>query len=144
VLETEIDAMAERHEVGIQMFEAMGGFCPTMGVLGTVMGLVVVLGHLSEPEKLGHSIAVAFIATLYGVGLANIVFLPIAAKLKSFSKAEQHERFLIMHGILAVQAGDNPRIVREKLEAYLPPSKRQHGAAADGPGAEDGAQAQAA
>jgi chemotaxis protein MotA len=144
ILEAEIDAMAERHEVGIQMFEAMGGFCPTMGVLGTVMGLVVVLSHLSEPDKLGHSIAVAFIATLYGVGIANLFFLPIANKLKNISKAEQHGRYIVMQGILAVQAGDNPRIVREKLEAYLPPKSRGHTAAAttvEGAGGADQARA---
>lgn len=144
ILESEIDAMAERHEVGVQLFEAMGGFCPTMGVLGTVMGLVVVLGHLSQPEKLGESIAVAFIATLYGVGIANIIFLPIASKLKGISKAEQHERYMVMQGILSVQAGDNPRIVREKLEAYLAPSKRGHGNNAAGPAAGAGDQARAA
>lgn len=146
ILEAEIDAMAERHEVGIQTFEAMGGFAPTMGVLGTVMGLVLVLSNLAEPEELGHKIATAFIATLYGVGIANLIFLPIAAKLKAFSKFEQHERTLMMQGILAVQAGDNPRIVREKLEVYLPP-KQRHGDAKGG--AEAGAagspgQAQAA
>jgi chemotaxis protein MotA len=132
IMEAEIDAMAERHEIGIQMMEAMGGFAPTMGVLGTVMGLVHVLGNLSEPEKLGPAIAVAFVATLYGVALANVICLPVATKLKTFSKLEQHERYLVMHGVLAVQAGDNPRIVRDKLEALLPPSKRGKG---DGDGA---------
>jgi chemotaxis protein MotA len=146
ILEAEIDAMAERHEVGIQLFEAMGGYAPTMGVIGTVMGLVVVLGHLSEPEKLGHSIAVAFIATLYGVATANIIWLPISNKLKSFSKIEQHERHLIMQGVLAVQSGDNPRIVRDKLEAYLPPARRGRtgGADTDGDHAAGGGQARAA
>lgn len=125
ILEADIDAMAERHEEGIQLFEALGGYAPTLGVLGTVMGLVVVLGHLAEPEKLGHSIAVAFLATLYGVGTGNLVWLPIGNKLKAFSKQEQHGRFIMMQGILAIQAGDNPRIVRERLEIYLPPSHRQ-------------------
>jgi chemotaxis protein MotA len=127
IMEAEIDAMAERHEIGIQMMEAMGGFAPTMGVLGTVMGLVVVLGHLAEPERLGHSIAVAFIATLYGVATANIIYLPMGTKLKTLSKEEQHLRHMVMQGVLSVQAGDNPRIVREKLEALLPPGHRGHG-----------------
>jgi chemotaxis protein MotA len=134
IMESEIDAMAERHEAGIQTMEAMGGFAPTMGVLGTVMGLVLVLSNLAEPEELGHKIAVAFIATLYGVGIANLMLLPMAAKLKAISKEEQHERYLIMQGVLSVQAGDNPRIVREKLESFLPPKSRHHDGGEEGGG----------
>ena len=116
---------------------------PSERVLGTVMGLVVVLSHLNEPEKLGHSIAVAFIATLYGVGIANLILLPIASKLKVISKAEQHGRYVVMQGVLAVQAGDNPRIVRDKLDAYLPPKSRSH-EDADGGAAAGAEQARAA
>jgi chemotaxis protein MotA len=138
IMEADIDAMAERHEAGVQVMEAMGGFAPTMGVLGTVMGLVLVLSNLAEPEELGHKIAVAFIATLYGVGIANLVFLPMAAKLKAISKEEQHERYLIMQGVLSVQAGDNPRIVRDKLDAFLAPKSRQNEGAEGAEGAAGG------
>jgi chemotaxis protein MotA len=129
VLETDIGAMAERHAVGYGIFEAMGGFSPTMGILGTVMGLVRVLSNLSNPNELSAAIAVAFIATLYGVGLANLVWLPIGAKLKGMSKQEVWLREVSREGILSVQAGDNPRIVREKLEAYLAMSARGEKAA---------------
>lgn len=127
VLEAEMTALAERHEAGYSMLEAMGGYAPTMGILGTVMGMVHVLSHLSEPEQLGEQIAVAFIATLYGVATANLIYLPLGGKLKQKSKHELAVRQLALEGVLAVQAGDNPRIVREKLEAYLPPKLRGSG-----------------
>jgi chemotaxis protein MotA len=127
VLEVEMASLAERHEAGYSMLEAMGGYAPTMGILGTVMGMVHVLSHLSEPEQLGEQIAVAFIATLYGVATANLVYLPLGGKLKQKSKHELALRQLALEGVLAVQAGDNPRIVREKLEAFLPPRLRSGG-----------------
>lgn len=124
ILEADIDGMRERHKPGAGIFEAMGGYSPTMGILGTVMGLVHVLENLSEPEKLGPLIASAFLATLYGIFFANALFLPLASKLKVKSAEEAHLKQLIVEGVLAVQSGDNPRVVREKLDAYLPPSQR--------------------
>jgi len=142
ILESDIEAMEERHKPGMAAFESMGGFAPTMGVLGTVMGLVHVLENLSEPEKLGPLIASAFIATLYGVAFANCMFLPLAAKLKTKSSEEAHIKSLTVEGVLAVQSGDNPRVVRERLEAYLPPALRSSAAASGKRGA--GAQQEAA
>jgi len=124
ILEAEIASIGERHEAGFGMLEAMGGYSPTMGIIGTVLGLVNVLGNLKDPEHLGEAIAVAFIATLYGVAFANLVWLPLGAKLKAKSKEEVFLRELMMEGILSVQAGDNPRVVREKLESFLPPADR--------------------
>ncbi len=124
ILEADIEAMKERHKPGAGFFEAMGGYAPTMGIIGTVMGLVHVLENLSEPDKLGPLIASAFLATLYGIFFANAVFLPMGAKLKAKSAEEIHLKELTVEGVLAVQAGDNPRVVREKLEAFLPPSMR--------------------
>ncbi|HWI54509.1 MAG TPA: MotA/TolQ/ExbB proton channel family protein, partial [Desulfobacteria bacterium] len=98
---------------------------PTMGIIGTVMGLVHVLGNLSDPDKLGPSIAVAFIATLYGVAFANLMWLPMASKLKLKSKQERFNREIALEGILSIQAGDNPSIVREKLRAFLSEKVRQ-------------------
>jgi chemotaxis protein MotA len=95
-----------------------------MGIIGTVFGLVHVLSNLSKPETLGPSISAAFIATLLGISTANIVYLPIAARLKQLSQAELHFRAMTLEGILAIQAGDNPRVVQEKLTAYVPPSER--------------------
>jgi chemotaxis protein MotA len=124
VLEKDIHGLEERHEQNIAMFEALGGFGPTMGIIGTVMGLVNVLGNLSDPAQLGPMIATAFIATLYGVASANLLWLPIATKLRNKSRAELEGRRLSLAAIVAIQAGDNPRIVREKLEVHLPPRER--------------------
>src|SRR5689334_12567035 len=120
IMEADVAAMSERHEGNFAMFAAGGGFAPTMGIIGTVMGLVNVLSHLDKPDELGKSIATAFIATLYGVLSANVFWLPIGERLKQRNKEEIARRTLAVEGVLAVQAGDNPRVVREKLEAFLP------------------------
>jgi chemotaxis protein MotA len=138
IMEADVAAMSERHEGKYAVFEAGGGFAPTLGIIGTVMGLINVLSHLDKPDELGHSIAVAFIATLYGVMSANVFWLPLGARLKQRNKEEVAMRTLSIEGVLAVQAGDNPRVVREKLEAFLPPALRgeeepaEAGAAAGG------------
>lgn len=124
VLDVDIQAMAERHQKSYGMLESMGGYAPTMGIIGTVMGLVHVLGNLENAAELGPAIAVAFIATLYGVASANVLWLPVGSKLKSMSKEEIWLREVAREGILAVQAGDNPRIVREKLEPFLAAGER--------------------
>jgi chemotaxis protein MotA len=124
VLETEVSAMERRHKAGYALLEAMGGFAPTMGIIGTVMGLVNVLSKLEDPSELGHSIATAFIATLYGVGTANLIWLPLGHKLKEKSAEEVWLKEITIEGIMSVQAGDNPRMVREKLEAQLPAAQR--------------------
>src|SRR3954468_19503048 len=125
VLDSEIDAMHSRHKAGWGVFEKAGGFAPTMGIIGTVMGLVHVLENLSAPETLGPSISGAFIATLIGVGSANVVFLPVANRLKGLSEEEVEGRTLVVEGILAIQSGDNPRVVAEKLISFVPPADRE-------------------
>jgi chemotaxis protein MotA len=116
-----------------------------MGIIGTVMGLVNVLSHLDKPDELGKSIAGAFIATLYGVLTANVFWLPIGERLKQRNKEEVSLKTLAVEGVLAVQAGDNPRVVREKLEAFLPMELRGQPEAAEGAEAGgEGASAQAA
>lgn len=127
IMETELAFIQERHHKGASIFEAAGGYAPTMGIIGTVMGLVHVLGNLSDTESLGPAIATAFIATLYGIFSANIFFLPIAGKLKNRSAHQVLVYEVALEGILSVQAGDNPRIVEEKLEAFLAPNKRRKG-----------------
>jgi chemotaxis protein MotA len=124
ILETEIVAMQERHKVGETFFTTMGGFSPTLGIIGTVMGLIGMLAKLSQPGKMGHAIAAAFTATFYGVVLANLLYLPIAAKLKSRTAEEVVACEMVIEGILSIQAGDNPRIVETRMSAYLPPSMR--------------------
>jgi len=125
ILEVEVDAMAARHKEGAELFKTAGGFAPTMGIIGTVMGLVHVLHNLSHPETLGPSISGAFIATLIGVGTANVVYYPVAYRLKGLSAAEADARAMVLEGILAIQAGDNPRIVTEKLLSFVPPEARE-------------------
>jgi Flagellar motor component len=124
VLESEIGVWEEREKVGEQIFTAIGGFCPTMGIMGAVLGLMHALGQSDDPKKMAKAIAVAFVATLYGVGFANLVFLPIAGKLKVRVAEKRLLYELTLEGILAIQAGENPRLVAEKLSAYLPPSER--------------------
>ena len=124
ILDSEIEAMETRHKAGAETFKQAGGFGPTMGILGTVMGLIHVLGNLSQPETLGPAISGAFIATLLGVGAANVVFLPISSRLKDLSAEEVELRTLTVEGILSIQAGDNPRLVAEKLSSYVPPAER--------------------
>lgn len=125
IMETEMYAIQERHHTGASIFEAAGGYAPTMGIIGTVMGLVHVLSNLEKPETLGPSIALAFIATLYGVGSANILWLPIAEKLKNLSKKEAMLRELMLEGIMSIQAGYNPVLIRERLTAFLTPRSRR-------------------
>ncbi len=124
ILEAEMDGMTTRHAAGATAFEKAGGFAPTMGIIGTVMGLVHVLQNLSQPSMLGPAISTAFIATLLGVGAANVIFLPVAGRLRGLSSAESELRILTLEGILAVQAGDNPRVVADKLNSYVAPQER--------------------
>src|SRR4051794_30581997 len=128
VLEIETEAMATRHGVMGKVFKDAGGFSPTIGIIGTVMGLIHVLENLDKPETLGPAISGAFIATLMGVGMANVVFLPVGLRLKQLSEWEQEQRILIIEGILAIQAGDNPRVVQEKLMSFVPPAEREEAA----------------
>jgi chemotaxis protein MotA len=123
ILELQAEMTYERHAEGYSMFEAAGGYAPTMGIIGTVMGLVHVLGNLDDPSSLGPKIAVAFIATLYGVGSANIMWLPMGAKLKAINNQEMKERTLIVEAILFIQEGVNPNTIAEKLKSFLDPKE---------------------
>jgi chemotaxis protein MotA len=121
IMETNIEQMRARHKHGIGFFAAAGGFAPTFGIIGTVMGLISVLKQLDNPSALGESIAAAFLATLWGLLSSNLIYLPISSKLKAKSEEEARERYMQLEGILAIQAGENPRIVRDKLSAYEAP-----------------------
>lgn len=147
ILENEIDGMMGRHHAAVSPFEKAGGFAPTMGIIGTVMGLVHVLENLDQPATLGPAISAAFIATLLGVGSANVVFLPIGNRLKALSREEVAMRTMVLEGILAIQAGDNPRIVADKLLTFVPPDEREAAREPAGPSlhvADEPAVAQAA
>ena len=136
ILSSEVDGMAARHRSNAHLFATAGGFAPTLGIIGTVLSLVHVLENLSSPATLGHSIAGAFIATLYGVGSANLVFLPVANKLKELSAEELLYREMQLEAILSIQAGDNPRMLGEKLETFLAPAERAREAEAKAKAAE--------
>lgn len=124
ILETDLELLEERHKVGAKIFGTMGGFGPTLGIIGTVLGLVHMLANISSPDTMGPAIAAAFIATLYGVGTANLLYIPIGNKLKRRNEEEVHGRMIILEGIISIQAGDNPRILEEKLLTYLSPRSR--------------------
>lgn len=133
IMETELDAMEDRHRRNQKMFEQGGAFAPTIGIMATVLSLVSVLQHLDQPETLGPAISAAFLATFYGVAVANVMFFPIANALKTRTTQEVDERTLIMEGVLSIQSGDNPRILAEKLWSFMPPAERPEGRDADEP-----------
>ena len=137
ILRTEVDTLHEERHQQAGVWEAMGGYAPTLGITGTVIGLVLVLSNISDPSSLAASIAVAFIATLYGVGSANLVYLPVGMKLKGCADDEVASKEMLIEGILAIQSGDNPRIVEEKLVAFLSIADRTAYRAAAEAGAAD-------
>lgn len=118
-MEVELAAKEQRDMHAARMFEAMGGYSPTIGIIGAVMGLIHVMQNLSDPSKLGGGIATAFVATIYGVGLANLLFLPIANKLKAQTHSLVQSRELVIEGIIAIAEGENPRNIENKLNGYL-------------------------
>jgi chemotaxis protein MotA len=130
ILHAEVAAKKKADKSGMKIFENMGGYAPTVGIIGTVMGLVQVLENLDQPKTLGHSIAAAFVATLWGVLSANLLWLPLAARLGRLSGIEAEEMELVIDGVLAIQAGSNPRLVAQKLRSLLPPEAAQAAEAA--------------
>lgn len=124
ILSTEIDSLQERHKLGAELFLTAGTFAPALGLIGTLIGLVQMLLNMSDPDAIGPSMAVALLTTFYGALLANLVFNPIAGKLKTRSQEEVLIRQLILEGVLAITAGDNPRVVEQKLNAFLAPRLR--------------------
>jgi chemotaxis protein MotA len=125
VLETEMDATAERHATGSAFFMTMAGFGPSFGVAGTVIGLIDMLNNLSDPSALGPALAVAFATTLWGVFISNYIFTPIAQSLRRSSEQEMSYKQLVLDGILAIQAGSSPRAVSDRLAAYLSPKAQE-------------------
>ena len=119
-LETIISQEEHHVENSAKVYESAGGYCPTIGIIGAVLGLIHVMGNLADIEAVGKGIAAAFVATVYGVAAANIVFLPMAGRIKVRHAEETRQMELILEGILAIQAGLNPKIVKERLAAYVP------------------------
>ncbi len=119
ILETEVSTREEFEMHSAKVWEGMGGYAPTIGIIGAVMGLIHVMGNLSEPEKLGAGIAVAFVATIYGVGSANLILIPASGKLKQIMLERSKFREMIMEGIISIAEGENPRNIEVMLQGYL-------------------------
>ena len=119
VLEVELATREHADHAGAKVFEGMGIYAPTLGIIGAVLGLMAVMQNLADPSKLGHGIAAAFTATVYGIGLANLVFLPIAAKLKAIVAQQTQVREMIIEGFMSIALGENPRSIESKLQSFL-------------------------
>ena len=122
ILGAEVDAKRGADAAGAKIFSDMGGFAPTIGIIGTVLGLVHVLGNLGDPASLGEKIASAFVATLWGVMTANVFWFPIGNRLKRVSAIECEQMELTIEGVLAIQAGSNPRMIAQKLNSMVGPA----------------------
>lgn len=123
-MEQEVETLMERHSVGKLLFEKLGTYAPAFGMLGTIMGLIIMLQSMDDPAALGPGMALALITTFYGSLFANVIFLPISDKLGTRSEEEVAGKLLIMRGVMSIQSGDNPRIVQQKLMAFLDATQR--------------------
>lgn len=119
MMELECDVAEARAEQEARVFESAGGFAPTIGIIGAVLGLIIVMGQIDDMQKVGHGIAAAFVATIYGVGSANILFLPAANKIKARAAQQRERQEMILAGVSGIVEGLNPKLIRTKLEAYL-------------------------
>jgi len=124
ILTIEAEGVDVRHRVGIHFFEDMGALAPAFGMIGTLIGLVLMLANMSDPSSIGPSMAVAFLTTFYGAILANLFCLPLAVKLKGLHAQEMHTRSMIIEGVISLQSGENPRLVEAKLMAFISPDQR--------------------
>jgi len=124
ILRTEVDAVATRHRDGKSVLDQMGRFAPAFGMIGTLIGLVIMLGDMSDPSKIGSGMAVALLTTLYGAVVSNGFFLPLSEKLNFLNKQELLSMEIIVRGIMGIQSGDNPRVIAQKLNTFIPPKMR--------------------
>ncbi|MCD6407058.1 motility protein A [Candidatus Aerophobetes bacterium] len=124
ILTIDLEALQERHKGGQDIFNAMATYSPAFGMIGTLIGLIQMLRSLDDPSKIGQGMATALLTTFYGALMANLVFLPIAGKLRVRSEEEVLNKRLIMEGIVAIQSGDNPRVVEDKLKSFISPGIR--------------------
>jgi len=119
IMETELETFEEHSKIPIPVIEAVGAYAPTIGIIGAVLGLIHVMSNLDDPSKLGGGIAVAFVATIYGLAIANIIALPIASKYKQRVLAQVHEKNMILQGLVALQNGENPHFLSQRLRAFI-------------------------
>ena len=125
IMETEIDFLKSRHQLGAEIFSTMGTFAPALGMIGTLIGLVQMLQSMEDPSSIGPAMAVALLTTFYGSVMANLVCIPIAGKLRTRSKEEALAKEMMTEGIISLTQGENPRILEQKLFAFLPPRERK-------------------
>ena len=119
IMEVDLYTQEDRDLNAAKFFECMGGYAPTIGIIGAVMGLIHVMGNLADPSQLGSGIAVAFVATIYGIGSANLLFLPIASKIKTMVIRQSRYREMLLEGILSIADGENPRSIELKLQGFM-------------------------
>lgn len=124
ILTSELDSISERHSSGKGIFDTMGKYAPAFGMIGTLIGLVLMLQNMEDPSKIGPAMAVALLTTLYGAVVANLVCLPLADKLAKRSSEELLLKEIVIRGVMSIQSGDNPRVVEQKLKTFLSPSMR--------------------
>ncbi len=125
VMLNDLEAVEMRHAEGKALFDNIGRFAPAFGMIGTLIGLVIMLGNMNDPKSIGPAMAVALLTTMYGALLANLIALPLAEKLALRSREESLQKMIIIKGVMAIQSGDNPRIVEQKLKTFLPARKRE-------------------
>jgi chemotaxis protein MotA len=125
ILDTELDFIKNRHYLGAEVFTTMGTYAPAMGMIGTLIGLVQMLQSMEDPSTIGPAMAIALLTTFYGSIMANIMCMPIAGKLKTRSKEEVLTKEMTIQGILSLSNGDNPRVLEQKLLAFIPPNQRE-------------------
>jgi len=124
VMRTEMDGIATRHKNGKNVLDQMGRFAPAFGMIGTLMGLIIMLGNMDDPAAIGPGMAVALITTMYGAIFSNLFCLPFAEKLGFIHRHEQLAMEIIVRGIMGIQSGDNPRVIEQKLNTFVPPHQR--------------------
>ncbi|MCA8959265.1 MAG: MotA/TolQ/ExbB proton channel family protein [Planctomycetes bacterium] len=120
----EMNSLSDRHSKGKQVFDLIGKYAPAFGMIGTLIGLILMLANLDDPDQIAPNMAVALLTTLYGALLANMIALPVSDKLSASSEAEVQRMTIIMEGVISIQSGDNPKVVEQKLELFLPPGER--------------------
>jgi chemotaxis protein MotA len=125
IMGTEVDFLRERHQLGAEIFSTMGTFSPALGMIGTLIGLVQMLQSMDDPNSIGPAMAVALLTTFYGSVMANLVYMPISGKLKTRSKEETLVKEMIIQGIISLTKGENPRILEQKMLAFIPPKERK-------------------
>ncbi len=125
IMSTEVDYLRDRHQFGAEIFSTMGAFAPALGMIGTLIGLVQMLQSMGNPDSIGPAMAVALLTTFYGSVMANLIFMPIAGKLRTRSRKEATGKEMIIEGVIALSTGENPRLLEQRMRSFLPSSRHE-------------------